>query len=116
MTDHALESQGSTVEQPSPAASTTPSDTSNHPANFGEISNNNVTSTVLPETYVSARQPNTLPVGKTAEVSLLDEGSLLACIVRTIPSGGKIRISSTVSLFKNSDHCFPFSFCLFEFS
>lgn len=28
--------------------------------------------------------------------TLLDERSLLACIVRTIPAGGRIRISSTV--------------------
>lgn len=98
LTNHALESQGLTAEQPSPAASTTPSDTSNHPVNFGEISISNVTSTVLPEAYVSARQPNTLATGKTTEVTLLDERSLLACIVRTIPSGsgGKIRISSTL--------------------
>lgn len=101
-----------TAEQASPAASTTPSDTSNHPANFGEISVNNVTSTVLPEAYVSARQPNTLAMGKNTEATLLDEGSLLACIVRTIPSGGKIRISSTVSLL----NFVSFSSSLYEFS
>lgn len=102
LTNHALDSQSLPGEQPSPAASTTPSDTSNHPVNFGEIPINNVTSTVLPEAYVSARQPNTLTTGKTIEVTLLDERSLLACIVRTMPagSGGKIRISSTVSPFK----------------
>ncbi|WZY81353.1 hypothetical protein YC2023_027737 [Brassica napus] len=39
--------------------------------------------------------------GKTErnlESALLDERSLLACIVRTIPAGGRIRISSTVRI------------------
>ncbi|RVW89034.1 hypothetical protein CK203_029337 [Vitis vinifera] len=101
LTNHALESQGLTAEQPSPAASTTPSDTSNHPVNFGEISISNVTSTVLPEAYVSARQPNTLATGKTTEVTLLDERSLLACIVRTIPSGSGGKIRSVQRLLPN---------------
>lgn len=42
-----------------------------------------------------------LAVGKAIELTLLDERSLLACIVRAIPagSGNGIRISSTVSIF-----------------
>ncbi|KAI4384868.1 hypothetical protein MLD38_002965 [Melastoma candidum] len=35
-------------------------------------------------------------VAKSPDSSLLDERSLLACVVRTIPSGGRIRISSTL--------------------
>jgi hypothetical protein len=34
--------------------------------------------------------------GKATEIALLDERALLACIVRTIPPGGRIRISSTL--------------------
>ncbi|XP_073297712.1 uncharacterized protein [Primulina huaijiensis] len=40
--------------------------------------------------------PKTNVVVKTGEHFLLDERSLLACIVRTIGSGGRIRISSTL--------------------
>ncbi|XP_073282323.1 uncharacterized protein [Primulina huaijiensis] len=43
-----------------------------------------------------ASTPKTDVVGKTGEHFLLDERSLLACIVRTIGSGGRIRISSTL--------------------
>ncbi|PPS17086.1 hypothetical protein GOBAR_AA03499 [Gossypium barbadense] len=45
---------------------------------------------------VSTGQTNNLISAKTSETALLDERSLLACIVRTIPTGGKIRISSTL--------------------
>ncbi|XP_073142178.1 uncharacterized protein [Henckelia pumila] len=43
-----------------------------------------------------ASTPKTNVVVKTGEHFLLDERSLLACIVRTIGSGGRIRISSTL--------------------
>ncbi|XP_071709939.1 uncharacterized protein [Rutidosis leptorrhynchoides] len=45
----------------------------------------------------SAQQNNYL-VGKTAVKALFDEGTLLACVVRTIPPGprGRIQISSTL--------------------
>ncbi|CAI9772032.1 unnamed protein product [Fraxinus pennsylvanica] len=39
---------------------------------------------------------STLAIGKPLESALLDERSLLACIVRTIGSGGRTRISSTL--------------------
>lgn len=44
---------------------------------------------------------SSLPPGKAVEPALLDERSLLACIVRAIPAGsdGRIRISTTVSIF-----------------
>ena len=49
----------------------------------------------LLEASASVEQTHSLPTGKIPE-NLLDERSLLSCIVRTIPAGG-IRISSTVS-------------------
>lgn len=61
---------------------------------------NNPTGGILSEAFVSSGQRNIPAVGKASEIVLLDERSLLACVVRTIPpgSGGKIRISSTVSV------------------
>ncbi|KAL0710289.1 hypothetical protein Bca4012_017267 [Brassica carinata] len=46
---------------------------------------------VARETLVSSGKSE-----RNMESALLDERSLLACIVRTIPAGGRIRISSTV--------------------
>uniref|UniRef100_A0A1J3IC04 DUF7725 domain-containing protein n=1 Tax=Noccaea caerulescens TaxID=107243 RepID=A0A1J3IC04_NOCCA len=46
---------------------------------------------IVPETQVSSGKAE-----RNLESALLDERSLLACIVRTIPAGGKIRISSTL--------------------
>lgn len=47
---------------------------------------------IVPETLVSSGKPE-----RNSECALLDERSLLTCILRTIPAGGRIRISSTVS-------------------
>lgn len=63
--------------------------------NFKEITMENGSSTVVDDSYVSAGQKNI--AGKTSESYLLDERTLLASIARTIGSGGRIRISSTVS-------------------
>jgi hypothetical protein len=52
---------------------------------------NGATKSVVPETQVSSGKAE-----RNLESALLDERSLLACIVRTIPAGGKIRISSTL--------------------
>lgn len=60
----------------------------------GEMIQNN-SDTVLSEALASTGQ-TTIP--KVPETALLDERSLLACIVRTIPAAGRIRISSTVSV------------------
>ncbi|CAH8339302.1 unnamed protein product [Eruca vesicaria subsp. sativa] len=46
---------------------------------------------VVPETLVSSGKAE-----RNVESALLDERSLLACIVRTIPAGERIRISSTL--------------------
>ncbi|KFK26984.1 hypothetical protein AALP_AA8G319300 [Arabis alpina] len=51
----------------------------------------NGTGSVVRETLVSSGKPE-----RNLESTLLDERSLLACIVRTIPAGGRIRISSTL--------------------
>ncbi|KAF8116836.1 hypothetical protein N665_0014s0097 [Sinapis alba] len=47
--------------------------------------------TIVRETLVSSGKSE-----RNLESALLDERSLLACIVRTIPAGGRIRISSTL--------------------
>lgn len=95
-TNHGLEGQVSTAEQLSSAANPSSSDASSiQSVNLSETAVNNATGAGLPESFVSTRQENTLTVGKTSEPSLLDERSLLACVVRTT-AGGRIRISSTL--------------------
>ncbi|XP_038708807.1 uncharacterized protein LOC120003788 [Tripterygium wilfordii] len=85
-----------TVERNS-AASTSPSDASVESGNLNEALVNDGTGSVIPETVIFTGQANTLNAAKMLETALLDERSLLACIVRTIPPGGRVRISSTVS-------------------
>lgn len=61
----------------------------------------NAAGLILPEVPISAGGTTTpMTAEKTPKPTLLDERSLLACIVRAIPSGasGRIRISTTVSL------------------
>lgn len=99
MNNHVQEDQILTAEETSTATAASLShDTSVHSVNFCET---NGTGTILPEKLVSTGQPNNLISAKNSETALLDERSLLACIVRTIPTGGKIRISSTVGLLIN---------------
>ncbi|OAY59564.1 uncharacterized protein LOC110625778 isoform X2 [Manihot esculenta] len=93
--DQDLDGQVSTEEQPSPASASL-SETSMHSVNVGEATINNGTVVGLSESLISTGQANVVTVGKTSETSLLDERSLLACIVRTIPAGGRIRINSTL--------------------
>ncbi|XP_071725249.1 uncharacterized protein [Rutidosis leptorrhynchoides] len=71
--NHGSEGQVLTSEQPSYAPIENPSDTSIYSVGLNETGTNN-----------------------TPEIALLDEKTLLACIVRTIPHGGRIRISSTL--------------------
>ncbi|EPS71798.1 hypothetical protein M569_02960, partial [Genlisea aurea] len=49
----------------------------------------------LDSCYISS-EPRSISVGKSTETCLIDERALLACVARTIGSGGKIRISSTL--------------------
>lgn len=102
--DGGVEEQTLTAEQPTPTSNTSPSDTSIHPVNLDKTTLNNATGAVLHEAFVLTGQTNSLAVGRTSEV-LLDERSLLTCIVRTIPAGGRIRISSTVGLRTTNDWC-----------
>ncbi|KAM3729666.1 hypothetical protein ACB098_12G029400 [Castanea mollissima] len=95
-TNHGLEGQVFTAEQPSSAANPSASDTSSHSINLSETTVNSATGAALTESFVSTGQANTLAVGKTSEPALLDERSLLSCIVRTVPAGSRIRISSTL--------------------
>ncbi|GMI76516.1 hypothetical protein like AT5G53620 [Hibiscus trionum] len=97
MNNHVLEDQILTAEETSTAATASPShDTSVHSVDFCETTVKNGTGAIFPEKLVSPGQTNNLISSKISETALLDERSLLACIVRTIPTGGRIRISSTL--------------------
>ncbi|KAJ4835902.1 hypothetical protein Tsubulata_006162 [Turnera subulata] len=91
-----LEDQVVTQELPSSAGGSSLSETSQHSVNPVETTINNGTGVVSSETLGSAGQTDGMTSGKLSEASLLDERSLLACIVRTIPAGGRIRINSTL--------------------
>ncbi|XP_057991075.1 uncharacterized protein LOC110669647 isoform X4 [Hevea brasiliensis] len=93
--DHRLDDQV-LMQEPSSSASAPLSETSMHSVNVSEATINNGTDVVLSEALISTGQTNVMTVGKTSETVLLDERSLLACIVRTIPAGGRIRINSTL--------------------
>jgi hypothetical protein len=81
------------AEQASSAGNT--SSVASH--SVGEMIQNN-SDTVLPEAFASTVQTTSTTIAKAPDAALLDERSLLACIVRTIPAAGRIRISSTVSV------------------
>ncbi|XP_038874311.1 uncharacterized protein LOC120067016 isoform X4 [Benincasa hispida] len=97
--DQVLEEQGLSGGKLSPAVSTLTSDSSSvHNVNVSEMAINNASGSVavVPEVLVSSGLKIPMIVGKTSETGLLDERALLACIVRTIPAGGRIQISSTL--------------------
>lgn len=94
--DNGPESQDVVAEQASSAPSSSPSEASVHHLHFHETAVSNVTDSVLSEAAISTSQTNFLSTGRTPETALLDERALLACVVRTIPPGGRIRISSTL--------------------
>ncbi|XP_042480701.1 uncharacterized protein LOC122061496 isoform X2 [Macadamia integrifolia] len=94
--NHSHDSKSTAVEQSWSAVQTSPSDTPCYPVDSTETTEFHM---VLPGPSISAgRASNSLTPGKISELTLLDEKSLLACIVRAIPagSGGRIRISSTL--------------------
>ncbi|KAL5567681.1 hypothetical protein UlMin_024260 [Ulmus minor] len=93
--DGGLDDRVLSSEQPS-SVNTSPADTITDPVNLEKSTAHNATDMVLPEAIVSTGQTKTLPGGRTSEPNLLDEKSLLTCIVRTIPAGGRIRIGSTL--------------------
>lgn len=96
LTGHGLEGQVLTTEQPISTTNLSRPDTSIPSVNLMETTINNAAGAVLPELFASTGHTNAPAVGKTSETALLDERSLLACMVRTIPAGGRIRISSTL--------------------
>ncbi|KAK8560953.1 hypothetical protein V6N13_026388 [Hibiscus sabdariffa] len=91
-----LENQVLSPEEANTVASPSPPDTWVHSVNFNGTAISNGANAILPEKPVSPGQTNILKSAKPSETVLLDERSLLACIVRTIPTGGRIRISSTL--------------------
>ncbi|XP_022974326.1 nipped-B-like protein B isoform X1 [Cucurbita maxima] len=96
--DQVPEEQGLNGGKLSPAVSTLSSDSSSiHNVNVSEmVINASGSGVVVPEAFVSSGPKAPMMVGKTSEPALLDERALLACIVRTIPAGGRIQISSTL--------------------
>ncbi|XP_057479592.1 uncharacterized protein LOC130766879 isoform X2 [Actinidia eriantha] len=97
LNNHGLEGQEFTTDQAS-SVNTPSSGTQINHVNSSETTMNNATAAISSEAFESSGQKNLYMGGKTLELSLRDERSLLACIVRTIPpgSGGRIRISSTL--------------------
>ncbi|XP_038996338.1 uncharacterized protein LOC120120902 [Hibiscus syriacus] len=93
--NHVLEDQDLTVEVGT-AGSLSHTNTSVQSVNSNETTIINGTGAVLPKKSVTTGQNNTLMSGKISETALLDEKALLACIVRTIPNGGRTRINSTL--------------------
>ncbi|QHO16223.1 uncharacterized protein [Arachis hypogaea] len=61
-----------------------------------DMVHSNITDSVLPEAFSSTGPTASTTIAKPMESPLIDERSLLASIVRTIPAGGRIRISSTL--------------------
>ncbi|XP_044508940.1 uncharacterized protein LOC123227883 isoform X1 [Mangifera indica] len=96
LTDNGLQDEVVKAEEQSSAASASPSDNTICSIYPGETTIKNDSGATMHEALISNAHTNTLMAGKTSDSSLLDERSLLACIVRTIPAGGKIRISSTL--------------------
>ncbi|XP_057522553.1 uncharacterized protein LOC130802550 isoform X2 [Amaranthus tricolor] len=90
------ENQDAATDLLSSIAGPSPPDTSGNSIQFADGSVNDASDAVLSEAFVSNEPANSLPTGNISESALLDERALLACIVRTIPAGGKIRISSTL--------------------
>ncbi|XP_031382843.1 uncharacterized protein LOC116197000 isoform X2 [Punica granatum] len=93
LTGYEADSQGVIADQPSSNVDISPPITTVNT----ETSAMDSTGSALSEPFISGRQTNVMAAAaKTPEPNLLDERSLLACIVRTIPAGGRIRISSTL--------------------
>ncbi|GAB2293925.1 hypothetical protein Dimus_028139 [Dionaea muscipula] len=91
------ETQSLTKEQANLAASSSSIETPiDHQVLSSEKTSNNSPDVGEAESYISNGQTSSLSTEKGSDAALLDERSLLACIARTIPAGGKIHISSTL--------------------
>ncbi|KAG9158037.1 hypothetical protein Leryth_000209 [Lithospermum erythrorhizon] len=98
LANNVVEPQGLMSEEPGSNTNSSLSGTSAHDVHFSNVTTNDGTAVVVPELFSSTGKRGHHVVGKLEENPLLDERTLLACIVRTIPpgSGGRIRISSTL--------------------
>ncbi|KAL2527526.1 hypothetical protein Adt_12580 [Abeliophyllum distichum] len=93
---HTLEDKSLMIEQPNTMDDASSTIAPNHAVNFRETMVNTASDSVRTDAIVSTAQKSIHEVEKPVDSSLLDERSLVACIVRTIGSGGRIRISSTL--------------------
>ncbi|KAL0304471.1 UNVERIFIED_CONTAM: hypothetical protein Sradi_6315200 [Sesamum radiatum] len=93
--DRELDNKITIMEHSSFAINASSSEAPTHAANFTESATKSASSAVLTDALVSTGQKSNI-VAKPAESYLLDERALLASIARTIGSGGRIRISSTL--------------------
>ncbi|XP_071934082.1 uncharacterized protein [Coffea arabica] len=93
-----MEVQGLMMEKSGSVSNESSSEEANHAANLSESTMDTAAEVILSESFAATGQKNTGIGGKLSEANLLDERSLLACIVRTIPpgSGGRIRITTTL--------------------
>lgn len=90
------DAQVSRTKQPSLAA-LIPEEPVNRINSFEQSTVISANVTLPSEVSFSSEKKTQHIVEKSSEPTLLDQGSLLRCIVRTIPPNGRIRISSTVS-------------------
>ncbi|PIN22929.1 hypothetical protein CDL12_04366 [Handroanthus impetiginosus] len=93
--DHELENKIATMEHSHFAINASSSEAATNAVNFSEATSNTTSNAVLTNALGSTGQKSNI-VGKSGESYLLDERALLASIARTIGSGGRIRISSTL--------------------
>nr|XP_027108610.1 uncharacterized protein LOC113728251 [Coffea arabica] len=89
-----MEVQGLMMEKSGSISNESSSEEANHAANLSESTMDTAAEVILSESFAAAGQKNTGIGGKLSEANLLDERSLLACIVRTIPPGSGGRIGS----------------------
>ncbi|KAL9163031.1 hypothetical protein ABFS82_06G016300 [Erythranthe guttata] len=94
--DHRLENKITSIENSSFVTNGFLSEVPIQAVNFSGASSNTVLSAVSANTILSTGQKSDL-VGNPGESYLLDERALLASIARTIGSGSRIRISSTLA-------------------
>ncbi|KAL0317937.1 UNVERIFIED_CONTAM: hypothetical protein Sangu_2208000 [Sesamum angustifolium] len=95
VTDCELDNKITIMEHSSFAINASSSEAPTHAANFTELATKIAPSAVLTDAFDSTGQKSNI-VAKPGESYLLDERALLASIARTIGSGGRIRISSTL--------------------
>ncbi|KAL3653690.1 hypothetical protein CASFOL_003371 [Castilleja foliolosa] len=95
--DHGLDNKSTMMEHSKLAMSASSSEASIHAVNLSEAESTTTLSVVLTKAFVPTGKQNNV-VAKADEIYLLDERALLASIARTFGgSGGRIRISSTLS-------------------